>query len=106
MLPRRRRLPRAGFSPTILNTRVSAAHLSLTYKKTPTLAGMAVIVSKKTVRLSVARHLLKRRIHAILRPWSNSNLACVVYARAGADTLPFSLLKQELEGLLQRISPV
>lgn len=63
------------------------------------------MVSKKVSKLSVGRHLLKRRVLSVLRPWCLPARALVVYARPGSQTLTFPILKEELEGLLARAFP-
>lgn len=63
---------------------------------------MAAVISKKVAKKSVDRHLLKRRILEILRPQVSSSRSLIVYARAGASTLPFQALKQELTELIKR----
>lgn len=60
------------------------------------------MVSKKVSKLSVGRHLLKRRVLSVLKPWCLPTRALIVYARPGSQTLPFPVLKQELEELLTR----
>ncbi len=64
--------------------------------------GYAVIVSKKTARLSVTRHRLKRRVQAALRSLDLPP-ALVVYPRSSVLTLPFSELQAELRELVRKI---
>jgi ribonuclease P protein component len=64
---------------------------------------MAAVISKKTAKLAVARHLLKRRMLAVGRPWARPDQAVVIYARAGAPGLPYPALRDELSGLLRRV---
>ena len=61
--------------------------------------GCAVLVSKKVARTAPARHLLKRRILSIIRPWCESGEGLIISARSGAPALPFSTLKEELAQL-------
>lgn len=39
---------------------------------------------------------------AVMKPWCEKDRAVVVYAKAGADTLPFLELQEELTDLLAR----
>jgi ribonuclease P protein component len=63
---------------------------------------MAVVVAKAVAKRSVDRHLLKRRILSVLRPYFSEGRYVVVYAKKGALTLSFKALKEELAGLLSR----
>ena len=58
--------------------------------------GSAVIVPKKVIKGAVARHQLKRRVRAILRPWSSKQQVIVVTAKTGSDTVTFSDIHDEL----------
>ncbi len=60
------------------------------------------MVSKKVSKLSVGRHLLKRRVLSVLKPWCLPTRALIVYARPGSQSIPFPALKQELEEILSR----
>jgi ribonuclease P protein component len=66
--------------------------------------GAAVVVSKKVAKSSVARHLLKRRVREASAPWNSDAYAIIIYARAGAASLPYSEIVAELSPLLQRIA--
>lgn len=81
--------------------RATSAHFSVSVSDAAP-GGCAVVVPKKAARLSVSRHLLKRRILAILRPWHDPRLRIVVYARPGSESLPFPALRTELESVLAR----
>lgn len=104
MIPRSLRLTRAGFENAKKLSRASSAHFSFSYGVAePGLGGTAVIVAKKGVRGSVERHALKRRIRAVLRPWSSRERVLIVTARAGALELPFAEIERELSLTLQDI---
>ena len=105
MIPRMMRLSRAHFAPTGPEKRLVSSHFSLSLRLNQTEGGCAVVVSKKVARLSVSRHLLKRRVLSIIRPWCTKDRALVLYARPGSQALPFSVLKEELEELLARALP-
>ena len=64
-----------------------------------------MVVAKKVARLSVSRHLLKRRVLSIIRPWCAPDRALVLYARPGSQMLPFPALKEELTDLMARALP-
>ncbi len=61
-----------------------------------------MVISKKVAKLSISRHLLKRRISAILAPFYSDSQALAVFARPGSKELPFPELKTELLGLLEQ----
>jgi ribonuclease P protein component len=65
--------------------------------------GYAVVVSKKVAKSSVSRHLMKRRVREATRPFCDDSRAIIIYARAGAGTLPYAAIIEELSPLLQRI---
>jgi ribonuclease P protein component len=98
MLPRRLRLSRTsleGFRP---DGRAKSPHFSVSISRQS--PGGAIVISKKVARLSIARHLLKRRISAVIRPYLEKGAGIMVYANAGSATLPFEAIKSELETLL------
>lgn len=64
-----------------------------------------MIVSKKVARLAVSRHLLRRRIMSVLRPYMHEKLVLVVHTRPGVASLSFSELQNELDSLLRSILP-
>lgn len=104
MLPKRLRLSRRQFPDTRGLKRASSLHFSVSYGESPE-GGVAVIISKKVARLAVSRHLLKRRVLSILRPYAIENRVLVVHARADAANIPFSELKDELISLIRSILP-
>lgn len=101
MLPRRHRLSRATFPHGRDGSRAASPHFSLSWGVARS-GGAAVVVSKKVARRSVDRHLLKRRMLAVMRPFVREDRFLVAYARTGAHTLPFKALKEELTALLIR----
>lgn len=102
MPPKRLRLSREEFAAAATGRRATSAHFSVTIRKTQQTGGVAAVISKKVAKKSVDRHFLKRRILEILRPHTFPTLSLIVYARAGAPTLPFQALKQELSELVAR----
>lgn len=98
------RLSRAHFAPQGPEKRAQSAHFSVSVRTVVAgTGGCAAVISKKIARLSVARHLLKRRIYAVVRPFCTKNQAVIVYARAGASTLPFSVVRAEIIDLLAQV---
>jgi ribonuclease P protein component len=81
----------------------STPHFRISYKLEAERGGSAVIVPKKVVMGAVGRHLLKRRIREVLRPWSARDRILIVSARSGAETLPYQELQSELSGALSAI---
>lgn len=101
MLPRSRRLTRATFPDSRAGYRAASQHFSLSWGAAKS-GGAAAIVSKKVARRSVDRHLLKRRMLSVVRPYAATDRFLIAYARAGSPALSFTLLKQELTNLLAR----
>ena len=83
-------------------TRAASSHFSLSLRKTEGQGGCATVISKKIARLSVSRHLLKRRMLSVMKDYCAKDMALIVYARPGAATLPYQELKIELTELLSR----
>lgn len=102
MLNRDMRLSRAHFAPSGPEKRLVSSHFSVSVRPAPATGGCAVVVAKKVARLSVSRHLLKRRVLSVLRPSCTKDRAIIVYARPGAASLPYTELKDEIESLLAR----
>lgn len=67
--------------------------------------GFGVVVPKKVAKLSVSRHLLKRRILSRLAPWYSSSRVVIVFARPGSKELDYPTLSEEIDGLLARALP-
>lgn len=98
MFPRRERLARSAFAHA--GRRVSSAHFTAVVPHAA--RGYAVVVSKKTARLSVARHRIKRRVLAVLREFPLPK-ALILYPRASVERLPAADLRAELAALLSKI---
>ncbi len=59
-----------------------------------------MVISKKVAKRSVDRHLLKRRVMEILRPWCSPTHSIIVFARSGSPTLTFRELSAEIAELM------
>jgi|CXWL01.1.fsa_nt_gi ribonuclease P protein component len=103
MLPSQLRLSRKGFKEVLGAHQKLTPHFSVIYKKKALLGGSAVIVSKKVAHSSVERHLLKRRVRAILKTVSTPNQILIISARNKSNTLTFEQIKEELTKALQDI---
>ncbi len=66
--------------------------------------GYAVVIPKKVVRLSSARHHLKRRILEALRTLPLPP-ALVIFPRSAASSVNYQDLTLELRNLLSKIYP-
>ncbi len=101
MFPRSRRLSRTDFSRSSVSRgeRRSSSHFSVVIPHEG--QGYAVVISKKTVKLSVKRHLLKRRILSALRKLDLPP-SLIVYPKAGSLTLPFKELTEQLKTTIGR----
>ena len=101
MLPRRSRLSRQDLGEFRPEMRADSPHFSVAIGARGPHSRFAIVVSKKVARLAVTRHLLKRRITAVLKDVPADGRSIVVYAKAGSASLPFKELSQELSGLLR-----
>ncbi|MBI4065954.1 ribonuclease P protein component [Candidatus Kaiserbacteria bacterium] len=103
MFPRRKRLKRSEFPAALkVGRRVSSQHFTVVLPKNTT--GYAVIVSKKTARLSVTRHRIKRRVSEVLRTLALSGKvfppSVILYPRASVMDMEYDSLRRELMKLL------
>ncbi len=103
MLPRSLRLTREGFSHYSGLKRASTPHFSISYGPVLSGGGSAAIVPKKAVASAVARHRMKRRLRALLRPWSAKDQVIIISARTGAAELSFADMEHELSEALTGI---
>lgn len=102
MIPHEMRLSRAHFAPLGPETRAASTHFSISLRNADGTGGCATVISKKVAKLSVSRHLLKRRMLSVMKDYCTKNMALIVYARPGAAALPYPELKTELSELLSR----
>ncbi len=105
MLNRKMRLSRAHFAPSGPEKRAASPHFSVSVRETAEKGGCAVVISKKVSKLSVGRHLLKRRALSVIAPWCSPTRILIVYARPGAASLDYPALSKELSELLERTLP-
>jgi ribonuclease P protein component len=103
MLPRSLRLTRRGFEENRGLRRAHSPHFFISYGPAVDEGGSAVIVPKKAVKGAVARHLLKRRIRALLRPYSTRDRVIIVQAKAGAADISYEQMHEELSPLLESV---
>ncbi len=107
MLSKRRRLTRHLFPTDHRQGYVfHAPHLSLRVTRgTATTARMSVVVSKKTAKRAVDRHLIKRRVYESIATFEKeSTLASgsyVFFAKKDAHSVPFKELNKEVTELLR-----
>jgi ribonuclease P protein component len=101
MLPRTKRLPRAAFAGLLRKgKRSETEHFSGIFASTHPEGGCAVVVPKKAAASSVVRHLIKRRVMAVIRPSCAPGRALVITARSGAAGLSYKALAEEVSALL------
>lgn len=79
--------------------RLSSAHFTVVLPKEA--SGYAVIVSKKTARLSVTRHRIKRRVLAALRALPLPP-AILIFPKPSVQDMEHQQIKTELAGLLAK----
>ena len=102
MFPRAARLKRADF-PAALSRgkRVSTPHFTAIVPEKA--RGYAVVVSKKTARLSVTRHRVKRRVLSALRSLAPLPGGMVIMPRPSVAMLDYRHVREELAALLSKI---
>ncbi|MHB1770057.1 MAG: ribonuclease P protein component [Minisyncoccota bacterium] len=102
MFPHQERLARATF-PSVLahGRRFSSTHFTALASEEE--KGYAVVVSKKSARLSVTRHRIKRRVLAALKtlPLPTS---LILFPKSATSTMAYEDIKKELTDLLSKIS--
>ena len=98
------RLSRAHFAPTGPEKRVASPHFSLSVREAEK-GGCAVVIGKKVAKLSVSRHLLRRRVLSLLPPWYSPTRVVIVFARPGSKELDYPTLSEEINALLARALP-
>ena len=100
---RRQRLSRPDLSLALnKGRRFSSEHFTIT--TSPHQHGYAVVVPKKVARLSVRRHLIKRRVSEALRSLSPLLPASlIVFVRSTPDEHMYDSIRMELESLLSKI---
>lgn len=101
VFPRRERLSRASF-PTALSAgrRLSSANFTAVIPEKE--KGYAVVVSKKTARLSSTRHRIKRRVLGALRTLALPK-ALILFPKSSVLPMDYQQMKTELAGLLSKI---
>jgi ribonuclease P protein component len=103
MIPRHLRLSRSDFENLADKRnlkRISSPHFSLMFGQTKDTGGCAVVVSKKVEKSSVGRHLLKRRVRAVLKEFCAKDNVLIVYAGQHSPTLSYEQLSAELTTLI------
>ena len=105
MVPRTKRLSRADFTSVAKGKRAVSAHFSLTYRITQE-SKVAVVVSKKIAKKATQRHLLKRRVLAVVRDILPPATSIIVYARKESVALPYSHIQKEMKELLTNLVSV
>ena len=99
MLPRRKRLSRELFPSALKGRRLSSEHFSVVFPREA--SGYAVVVAKKTVKLSVDRHRLKRRVFAALETFPLPP-SLIVFPKASVQLLKSEQLRDELSLLIAK----
>lgn len=109
MLPKKHRIQRSDFDTFFKKSRPYHG-TSLTMRigeassDTPTQA--SVVISKKVIKGAVMRHIVKRRIYSILRPYIQTlpPSSIIVIAKKGGDW-GFSNLENEIQSLIAKAFP-
>jgi ribonuclease P protein component len=98
---RKERLSRTDFEIALkAKRRGSSAHFLVLFPEK--VEGYAVVIPKKVVRLSSARHRLKRQVLEALRAASPLPPALVVFPRSSAVGVHYEEMKSELAALISR----
>lgn len=105
MLPRKERLSREAFNRFFSLGKRSHAHsFQLVYAPYETLH-VSVVVSKKIAKTAVLRNKIRRRMYDIVRRYRTARGATGVHIflmKPPSTGLPYSALKEEVEGHLTR----
>lgn len=102
MFPRRERLSREHISAAIpVGRRLSSKHFTAILPKEG--SGFAVVVSKKVARLSVTRHLIKRRVLAALRALPHPT-SLIIFPKTAVKDIQYKDIKEDLRVLLSKIN--
>ena len=101
VFPRKKRLSRAQFPTALMGRRVSSVHFSVVIPKN--IEGYAVIVPKKIAKLSVTRHIIKRRVLSALRKLSLPP-SLIVFSRSSLDGVHYQDIEKELADLISKIN--
>jgi ribonuclease P protein component len=109
MISKKHRLNQQDFKKYLLKTRVlNGNHLYVRFGITDlTHTHFSVVVSKKVAKTSVMRNKLKRRSYNVLSRYITKfppGFICIVFMGKGSSSLSYVSLKEELEGLLNRIN--
>lgn len=100
MFPRKEQFPRALFPEALKSgIRHSSKNFSLVLPKKG--RGYAVVVSKKTARLSVKRHNIKRRVLSALKEIQLPP-ALIVFPKASISKVEYQHIKEELNHLINK----
>ena len=101
MLPKAQRLTKDDFKTLEKGKRSISAHFSCT-KQPSSFLKVAIIISKKAAKKAVDRHLLKRRVSAVIHKNPPPAGYYCIYARTGSNLLPYSQIVEEITALLRK----
>ncbi len=104
MLPRSKRLTRREFATLPYKSfLVHGEFFSLKVSPRPGISKFAVVISAKSAKRSVDRHLIKRRVmEAIQKLPIKTEVSCVFYAKAAATKASFKQIHTEINSLLEK----
>lgn len=109
MLPKKERLSREAFNRSFaVGKRYHSPTLTLIHDPGSSFHGSAVI-GKKHAKTAVLRNKFRRRVYNVLHAVHQSTPlqgVFIVIAKAGAGTLPYDTLKDELRGLIHKVPQV
>lgn len=99
MFPRHKRVQRSEFKTAIKNgRRLSSPNFNIIIPQET--SGYAVVISKKTSKLSVTRHKIKRRVLSALRSLQSLPPTVIIYPRASVLDMEYDDIRRELTKLL------
>src|SRR3989344_5669108 len=98
MLSREHRLSRLDFTALKRGKRATTEHFSCSFRRGAPLR-VGIVISKKVAKKATDRHLLKRRMSAIIEKERLQNGHYAFYARKDSPTLSFPHIKEEITTL-------
>lgn len=106
MLPKKNRISKKDFpTPQGRGSRVFSPLFSGVIYKNDGLTRVAVVVSKKTAKTAVVRNRIRRKFYAALAPFlkdASKGRLMVFYPKKEVATVPFTVLKSEVETILRK----
>ena len=108
MLPIKRRINKETFNLVMKDgvfVSLNGVYLKYTVKKDPSPSLFAFVVPKKVKKTSIGRHLLKRKMTAVVEKVIlniKNGYFIIIFAKEGVCTLPYNEIEKEILNLLKK----